>query len=229
MPASPERPRRPSNLPHRDYAAEEEAGRQLTNTHIQFRRGLVSEAEAATRALLTARPGDAGAWELLGDIQASRSDFAAACEAYQTALRHAPGRVSAEAKFGRATLRQAERQRQEKLGVAYAASETSLVRRAGGDDGRRSALWSALGSALCPGLGQIVGGQVVKGAVLVGIFLLGLGLLALLPHGAGRAYFSPAFWVVSAVLTADWVYAVADGALAGPPKSPSPAEKEGWQ
>ena len=231
MPSPPERSQRPASrppLPRRDYAAEEEVGRRLTNVHIQLRRGQTAEAETAVRAIIAERPTDSGAWELLGDIGTARGDFATAVEAYQTASQHEPGRATAESKFARATLRQAERQRQEKLGVAYAASDTSLVRRAGGEDGRRSALWSAFGSSLCPGLGQIVGGQIVKGTVLIGIFLLGLGLLAVLPHGTGRAYFTPGFWIVSAVLTADWVYAVADAVLAAPSKN-APAEKDGWQ
>ncbi len=222
MPPLPERPRR-------DYAAEEEAGRQLSTAHIQLRRGLAAESEKSVRAILTARPEDAGAWELLGDIEASRGDFDAAGTAYQAALRLVPGAVSAEAKFGRATLRRAEQQRQEKLGVAYASSDTSLVKLSGGDDGRRSARWSVFGSLLCPGLGQIVSGQTRKGAVLVGIFLVGLGLLAILPHGTGRNYFTPGFWIVSAVLTADWIYSIVDAAQAAPTKSASPPEKDGWQ
>lgn len=235
MPAPPEPfsrltpPKTPP--PRRDYAAEEEAGRKLTNAHIQMRRGLITEAEAATRALLAERPADAGALELLGDILVTRSDFAGAGAAYQAALKSEPGRASAEAKFGRATLRSAERQREQKLGVAYAASDTSLVR--GGAEGKRGAAWSVFGSALCPGLGQIVGGQVTKGIVLIGVFLLGLGLMAILPHGAGNreggTYFSPAFWIVSAVLAADWIYAVADAALSAPSKDNSPSEKDGWQ
>lgn len=225
----PQRPRPESQRPRRDYAAEEEAGRQLTNAHIQFRRGLTADSEAAARSILAVRPGDAGAWELLGDIQAARSDFASACEAFQTALKFEPGRASAESKFGQATLRRAERQRKEKLGVAYAASATSLVRQAGGQEGRRNARWSVFGSVLCPGLGQIVSGQVKKGAVLIGIFLVGLGLLAILPHGIRRTDYSPGFWIVSALLTAEWVYAIADAALAAPPKTASPAEKDGWQ
>ena len=229
MPAPPERPARPSPV-RRDYVAEEAAGRQLTNAHIQFRRGLTAEAETAARAILAVRPADAAAWELMGDIAASRGDFVAACASYQTALRAEPGRTSAESKFGRATLRGAEQQRQEKLGVAYAASDTSLVRSSGGADGRRSALWSALGSALCPGLGQIVGGQVKKGAILVGIYLLGLCLLAVLPHGIGRhTEISPGFWVVSALLTAEWIYAVLDSTFASSPNSTASPEKDGWQ
>ncbi len=136
-------PPRPA-LPKRDFAAEEEAGRRLTNAHIQFRRGLTAEAETATRAILAERPADAGALELLGDIEAARGDFAAACASYQAALQTEPGRASAEAKFAKATLRQAEQQRQEKMGVAYAAADASLMR--SGDAGKRGALagvWSA--------------------------------------------------------------------------------------
>jgi len=221
----PPRPPRP----RRDYAAEEEAGQQLTSAQILLRRGLTAEAEAAARTILAARPADAGAWELLGDIEASREAYAPACQAYQTALKAEPGRATAESKFAKLTLRQAERKRQKTLGVAYAASDTSLVRRTGDADGKRSALWNTLGSSLCPGLGQIVGGQITKGGILLAIFLLGLGLLAVLPHGTGRAYFTPAFWCVTAVITADWVYAVADAALAAPAKDASSPETDGWQ
>lgn len=203
-PAPPLRPA-PAR-PKRDYAAEEEAERRLNAVRIQLRRGLVSEAETAVNALLADRPTDAGAHELLGDIEETRGNWDAAIAAYQNALTHEPGRASAEAKVGKAVLRRAEQARQKSLGVAYAATDTSLVRRA---DGERSGLWIILGSAICPGLGQIVQGQTVKGAVLVGIFLLGVVLLTLV-HGSGHSYFTPAFWAVSLLLAGDWIYAVAD-------------------
>lgn len=196
----------------RDFAAEEEAERRLNAARIQMRRGLVSEAEAAVNAILTDRPADAGAYELLGDIEELRGDWDAAIAAYQNALTHEPGRASAEAKVGKAVLRRAELARQKSLGVAYAAADTSLVRRTGGE---RSGVMIILGSAICPGLGQIVQGQTVKGAILVGIFLLGIVLLTLV-HGSGHSYFTPAFWVVSAALAADWLYAVADASASSP-------------
>ena len=198
--------------PKRDYAAEEEAGRRLTNAHILFRRGQTAEAEAAVRAILAERAGDAAAHELLGDIQAAHEDWEGAAAAYQAALAHEAGRASAEAKFGKATLRRVERERQEKLGVAYAATDTAMVRREGGARGGWPVI---LGSALCPGLGQIVQGQILKGGILIAVFLLGLLLLALLPHeGPGSSYFGPAFWLVTALLAGDWLYAVADAAQA---------------
>lgn len=208
---NPPRPAAP-RPPKRDYAAEEEAGRRLTNAHIQLRRGLTTEAEASVQAILAERPEDAGAHELLGDVLAARGDWEAAAAAYQAALKHEPGRASAETKFGKATLRRAERQRQEKMGVAYAATETAMVRREGGSRGAWPVI---LGSAICPGLGQVVQGQTLKGGILIGVFLLGLVLLALLPHGpSGRSYFGPAFWLVTALLAGDWLYAVADATQA---------------
>lgn len=207
----PPRPPAP-RPPKRDYAAEEEAGRRLTNAHILLRRGQTAEAEVSVRAILAERAGDAGAHELLGDVLGARGDWAAAAAAYQAALTHEPGRASAETKFGKATLRRAERERQEKLGVAYAATETAMVRR---ESGSRGAWPVILGSLLCPGLGQVVQGQTVKGGILIGVFLLGLLGLALLPHGgSGRSYFGPAFWLVTALLAGDWLYAVADAAQA---------------
>lgn len=206
-PARPVPPMRPAPVrPKRDFAAEEEAERQLNAARIQMRRGLVSEAEAAVKAFLADRPADAGAYELLGDIEETRGNWDAAIAAYQNALTHEPGRAAAESKVGKAVLRRAEQARQKSLGVAYAAADTSLVRRT---DGERSSAMVILGSAICPGLGQIVQGQTVKGAILVGIFLLGVVLLTLV-HGTGHSYFTPAFWAVSAVLAADWLYAVAD-------------------
>jgi len=218
-PARPARPAIP-RPPKRDYAAEEEAGRRLTNAHIQLRRGLTAEAESSVQAILAERAGDAAAHELLGDIFGAREDWAAAASAYQTALTHEPGRASAETKFGKATLRRAERERQEKLGVAYAATDAAMVRREGGS---RGAWPIILGSVICPGLGQVVQGQIVKGGILIGIFLLGLLLLALLPHGgSGRSYFGPAFWLVSALMTGDWLYAVADSVQASSRKEDDP-------
>jgi tetratricopeptide (TPR) repeat protein len=203
-------PRPASPRPKRDFAAEEEAERRLNAARIQIRRGLVPEAETAVKAILAERPTDAGAWELLGDIAETHGDWDAAVAAYQSAVTHEPGRASAEAKIGKAVLRRAEQQRQKSMGVAYAATDTSLVRRTGGE---RSGLWIIVGSAVCPGLGQIVQGQTVKGAVLIGIFLLGIILLTLV-HGSGRSYFSPAFWVVCILLAGDWLYAVADASAA---------------
>ena len=218
-PARPARPAIP-RPPKRDYAAEEEAGRRLTNAHIQLRRGLMAEAESSVQAILAERAGDAAAHELLGDVFGAREDWAAAASAYQAALTHEPGRASAETKFGKATLRRAERERQEKLGVAYAATDAAMVRREGGS---RGAWPIILGSLICPGLGQVVQGQIVKGSILIGIFLLGLLLLALLPHGgSGRSYFGPAFWLVSALMTGDWLYAVADSVQASSRKEGGP-------
>ena len=202
----PPRPRPEAARPKRDFAAEEEAERRLNAARIQMRRGLVADAEAAVKAFLVDRPQDAGAWELRGDIEETRGNWDGAIAAYQTALTHEPGRASAEAKVGKAVLRRAEQQRQKTLGVAYAATDTSLVRRTGGE---RSSWGVIIGSAICPGLGQIVQGQTLKGAILVGIYLLGIILLTLV-HGTGHSYFSPAFWVVSVMLAADWLYAVAD-------------------
>ena len=200
-------PQRPAPVrPKRDYAAEEEAERRLNAARIQMRRGLVSDAEAAVKAFLADHPQDAGAHELLGDIEETRGNWDAAIPAYRNALAHEPGRASAEAKVGKAVLRRAEMARHKSLGVAYAAEDTSLMRRSVGE---RSSAMIILGSVVCPGLGQIVQGQTLKGAILVGIFLLGVVLLTLV-HGSGHSYFTPAFWAVSLALAGDWIYAVAD-------------------
>ena len=204
------RPVPPSMRPKRDYAAEEEWSRRVTAANIQFRRGLLAEAEAAAKLLLAEKPSDAGTHELLGDIAESRGEWDAAIASYQAAVAAEPGRATAEAKVGKAVLRRAEQQREKTLGVAYAAADASLMRRTTGE---RSGWLVIAGSMVCPGLGQIVQGQTVKGAVLVGIFLLGVVLLTQV-HGAGHSYFTPAFWIVLVLLAADWLYAVADASAA---------------
>lgn len=212
MDTPPNRPR-PVPLPARptrDYAAEEEYSRRVTAANIQFRRGLVAEAETAAKTLLAEKPGDAAVSELLGDIAETRGDWDTAIASYQAALLAEPKRATAEAKIGRAVLRRAEQQRQKTLGVAYAATDASLMRRSGGE---RSGWLVIAGSALCPGLGQIVQGQTLKGGIMAGVFLLGIVLLTQV-HGTGHGYFTPAFWAVLVVLAADWVYAVADASAA---------------
>ena len=212
MDTPPNRPRPlpPSARPTRDYAAEEDYNRRVTAANIQFRRGLVSEAEASAKALLAEKPADAAAAELLGDIAETRGDWDTAIACYQAALTSEPGRATAEAKIGRSVLRRAEQQRQKTLGVAYAATDASLMRRSGGE---RSGWLVVAGSAVCPGLGQIVQGQTIKGGVMAGVFLLGIVLLTQV-HGTGHAYFTPAFWTVLVLLAADWIYAVADASAA---------------
>lgn len=213
-PDPPKQPIPPKRLPplrpKRDYAAEEEAERRLMAALGQLRRGQLTEAETAVRALLAERPTNGAAQELLGDIEEVRGNWPGAIAAYQSALAQEPGRATAETKIGKAVLRQSEIERQKTLGVAYASADTSLIRRTGGE---RSGWLIVAGSAICPGLGQIVQGQTIKGGILVGVFVLGLGLLALLPHGGpGVSYFTPAFWLVTALLAGDWLYAVADAA-----------------
>ena len=212
MDTPPNRPRpaAPPLRPTRDYAAEEEYNRRVTAANIQFRRGLVAEAATAAKALLAEKPGDAAVSELLGDIAETRGDWDTAIASYQAALAAEPGRATAEAKIGKAVLRRAEQERQKTLGVAYAAADASLMRRSGGD---RPAVWAIAGSAVCPGLGQIVQGQTVKGGIMAGVFLLGIVLLTQV-HGTGHGYFTPAFWTVLVVLAADWIYAVADASAA---------------
>ena len=198
--------------PRRDYAAEEAAAKEQAAISLLLRRGSFAEAEAAAQAILATRPNDAFAQETLGDVLAARGDVDGAKAAYKTAMAHEPGRASAESKFATLTLEGEEARRRAALGVGYAAEDTHLVR-----SGAGRGLWAGIvGSAICPGLGQIVQGQTTKGVILVAIYIAGLGMLALLPKGdSGHSYFGVGFWLISALMTADWVYAVADIAYSG--------------
>lgn len=209
-PPAPPVPDRPAP-PGRDYAAEEAAAREQAAISLLLRRGSFAEAEAAAQAILATHPNNPFAHETLGDVLAARGDGDGAKAAYKAALALEPGRPSAESKFAMLTLQGEETRRRAALGVGYAAEDAHLVR-----SGAGRGLWAGIvGSAICPGLGQIVQGQVVKGAILVAIYVAGLGLLAVLPKGSpGQSYFGPGFWLISALMTADWVYAVADIAFA---------------
>ena len=153
MPAPPDPPPPPAKHPplprppKRDWAAEEDAARRLQNIQFQIRRGQTADAETALKALLAERPQDAGASELMGDVQAGRGEWDAAQESYKAALTREPGRASAEAKIGRLALRRAEQQRQKTMGVTYAAQDAAMMR---GSGDTRSGWPAIVGSALCP-------------------------------------------------------------------------------
>lgn len=250
LPPTPSRPPitpgSPMTAAPPSWVGREETERLLTTANIQFRRGQTAEAEKSLRQVLEARPQDAGAHELLADILLARGDFDAAQASLKTALTIQPGRPTAEAKLARAVLQRTEQQRLKSLGVAYAASDTAMVKLGG--ESRRSGQWAALASAVLPGLGQFLNGETAKGAVLLGVSIVGLLLLAVAPgasdvvaqlaasiagirhrHGAGPA--SPLGWFLLFLLTADWLYAVIDAALAArrasaPGASP---KNDGWQ
>ena len=222
MPSPPEpAPPRPPAA-SRSYLAEEEARRLLSTANVHLRRGQTADAERVVRDALAATPDDAGAQEMLGDIRLAQGAFDDAVAAYRAALVKEPGRVTAEAKLARATLRQSETQRKETLGVAYAASSTALMRSGNEDDrGRRSRL--AVASAFLPGLGQIMGGAYVKGGLIIGVAVLSWLLLSVaagnsLPIILGMALrlnFSRVGGLTLFALllmTLDWLYAVVDAA-----------------
>ncbi|NIN73166.1 MAG: tetratricopeptide repeat protein [Gemmatimonadetes bacterium] len=74
-------------------------GRRPDDRDVQLRlarllvwNGHLAEAEAETEALVTARPDDAEAWALLGDLRRWRGDRVGAAQAYQQSLEPRPGR-----------------------------------------------------------------------------------------------------------------------------------------
>ena len=217
----------------------------MTVASIQFRRGQTAEAEKAVQGILLTRPENTAALELLADILLARNDFTGAEAALRKALAAEPGRATAEAKLGRAALRRTEQQRIGSLGVAYAASDTALMRLAGGS--RKTSQWAALGSALIPGLGQYVNGETAKALILASVYFLGLAVMALSPDTQGLAHrvsllFLPAVragrtsaapvgapaWFLLMLLFGDWLYAVVDAALASRRASASPPGRDGW-
>jgi len=202
----------------------EQVNRLLSTANIQLRRGQIAEAERAINESLTLRPNDPGALELRGDAQLARDDYAAACESFRAALAVQPSRATAEAKLARAILRQSEQQRRKTIGVAYAASETTILGRGGSGNRKGAARISVFASAFLPGLGQILSGQYVKGGILAAIYGLTLLLLGFLPdtrdfalaHAGGhRADAAPGglFWFCLALSVVVWVYAVVDAAV----------------
>lgn len=228
-------------------ADDEEAVRLLTRANIQLRRGLTADAEAAVHTLLATRPTDAGAWELLADIRLMRADLPGAQEALKKSLAVQPGRATAEIKLGRAALQASERERMQTMGMAYAASDASLVRFSGG--GGRGGQWAAVGSALIPGLGQYVNGEVVKGIIVAAVYFLSLLLLSLLPDtqnllhsvaglaagghsrrggAAGSGGASIVSVLLFLIMTAAWVYGIVDAARASQRRA-APPKNGDWQ
>jgi hypothetical protein len=77
-------------------------GRRPDDRDVQLRlarllvwNGYLAEAEAETEALVAARPEDAEAWALLGDLRRWRGDRVGAAQAYQQSLDLAPEEVTA--------------------------------------------------------------------------------------------------------------------------------------
>ncbi len=228
-------------------ADDDEAERLLTRANIQLRRGLTADAEAAVHSLLARRANDAGAWELLADIRLGRGDLPGAQDALKKSLGAQPGRATAEMKLGRVVLQAAERERMQTLGMAYVASDASLVRFAG--NGGRGAQWAAIGSALIPGLGQYVNGEAVKGIVVASVYFLSLLLLALLPdtqnllhsvagvfaggrarHGESGAGGGVGFLgaLLFLLMAAAWLYGIVDAARASQRRAAVPKNGD-WQ
>jgi hypothetical protein len=117
--------------------------------------------------LLELYPQSAQAYELRGDLLASEGDTAGATAAYESALRCEQGRVTAESKLARLTLRQTEQSRRAELGVAYAGAETPSFAASNPDTGR-TFIKALIASAIFPGLGQIVQGEFIKGLIIAG-------------------------------------------------------------
>lgn len=217
VPPDPRFPALPSRLAPLtpDHATQEAVGRLLTSANIQFRRGLDKEAEAAVREALVLRPEDAAAWELLGDIHLAKFNAPAALESYRKALMVEPGRVSAEGKLARATLRQTEDKRIDRMGVAYASSDTAVIRPTDSGNQAKNLALVGIGSAFLPGLGQFVNGDWLKGGILAGTFLLLLFALSRVPAGRGGHGAAPSvlFWALIAVVVVVWIVALSDALL----------------
>jgi tetratricopeptide (TPR) repeat protein len=234
-------------MPMRDLAQDEQINRLLTVANIQLRRGQAAEAEKAVLEILQSRPDDPAAHEMLADIRLTRGDFAGAEEALQKALALEPGRPTAEAKLARAALRRTEQERIAQIGVAYAASDTALMRFSGGGS-RRNSQWAAFGSALVPGLGQYVNGETAKGIIIAAVYFLIIIIMAVMPDTSGlfhqislffvpnlradRAAAAPVSgftWFLLILLTADWLYAIIDAAAASRRASESSPKNDGWE
>ncbi len=245
VPARPSVPLPRRDVPLRDYAAEQESARLLTQANIALRRGQAAEARKAVDAVLALHPNDAAAHEMLADICLAQNNWDGATAALKTALIHEPTRATAEAKLGRAALRRMEQERIKTMGVAYAASHASLVRFDGGGERARRGWLPPLASAFLPGLGQIIEGASVKGGVLMALYFLGLLGLSQIPgtraliqgivspfaahaaHGAASELGGGSVLLL-ALLFALWLYAVIDAGRAAQGRSADP-EKSGWE
>lgn len=222
VPAAPiRRPARTAQTPG-GRADAEDLTRRLTLASIQFRRGQTQQAKQELDTLLAFYPQSAQAYELQGDLLASEGNAAGAQEAYEAALRCEPGRVTAESKMARLTLRKTEETRRAELGVAYAGAETPSFAAANPDSGR-NLMKAVIASAIFPGLGQIVQGEFIKGLIIVGAtiivslvwftlpdFRAVLRLLShpqVIPSNLGTGFGTMACGTIGTVL---WLYSLVD-------------------
>lgn len=207
----------------------EDLTRRLTAANIQHRRGQSDLARQQIEEALSEYPHSASAHELYGDILQALSRNSAATEAYEAAIREEPGRVTAEAKLARLTLRDNEDRTRAKVGVAYAGEERPAfaTQTADGAGGRFS---PALASAVIPGLGQVLRGEYVKGIALAVIYLVTILIWAALPdarqmlgsalHVRGTAAAGPGIGTLltSAAGFGVWLYSIVDARKAPKPR-----------
>lgn len=182
-----------ARLPRADA---EDMTKRLTLASIQFRKGQPGLAIAQLEELLELYPNAASAHELLGDIYASAPpvnqpadaassyspyDPVKAQQAYEQALALEPGRVTAESKLARLTLRDRESRLKSELGIAYAGADAPVFASAG-SAGSRGLTLSLVATALLPGLGQILRGEYLKGGAIVAGYLITVLIWAALPE-----------------------------------------------
>jgi len=222
--ASPEpiaRPRVPRSAGHSRHLDTEDLTRRMTAANIQYRRGQTDLARQQIEEALAEFPQSASVHELYGDILQSLSRNTEAAEAYEAAIRLEPGRVTAEAKLARLTLKDNEDRTRAKVGVAYAGAERPVfaTQTAAGAGGRFS---PAIASAVIPGLGQVLRGEYVKGGVLAVVYVATILIWASLPdarqmlssalHVRGSIPAGPGIGTVIASLVGFgvWLYAILD-------------------
>lgn len=136
--------------PPRQAAAQDKvrADQLLRDAALMRRREKYREAEAKCREAIAMNPGDASAWEMLGDILQGVARVDEALAAYRGALKADPKRAASERKFADLLMRQQN----------WAAPDPESV---------PAARWLAvLLSLVMPGAGQVYNGEVAKGIVL---------------------------------------------------------------
>ena len=169
---------------------------------------------------------DPEAYELKGDIllDLKRGEEAMAC--FKRARELHPDRPALEDKIARAALQRAARQRTIEMSQAILEGRVKPT-------SKKSPSYAALLSLLIPGLGQIYNGEMMKGLALIlaFVFLFALAVLAVLremaasPFG-GMGYGQPttsgavmsalssgSTVLVTILLAAVWIYAIAEAAL----------------
>lgn len=160
---------RPGAIPGPAGPAKVEAEQRIREANLLRMRGQVAAAERELMRAIELSPGDAQAFEMLGDVQRQAGRAADALKSYTRAseLPAAPGtRASLESKMARMAL-------ESNRGAVGAIGNAALL--------SGNAAIPVVSSAVMPGVGQMISGRTILGVIIFLAWVTSLILIFELP------------------------------------------------